>query len=196
MELESGKTFSREYTSILESGVKREKGAKQAYKKILLKEKKKASHILYEKGYLLALGIGDEAFIFRLVEIFSAIAMAIFAFCIYGVDNKAERRLLLYSTYYGKNALVQSKCKMIFFCSLFLMGTLYGGWIYSVSRIYSIHPLNFNWNCVAWDASFGIIHTKIGFILFGFYGLHLLALIFLGTVVGKLTMRGDSVWKK
>ncbi|MBU5478027.1 hypothetical protein KQI69_02295 [Eubacterium sp. MSJ-13] len=191
-ELESGKTFSSEYTSILESGIKREKGANQVYKKILLQEKKKASHILYEKGYLLALGIGDEALIFRFVEFFSIIAMAIFAFCVYGVDNKVERKLLLYSTYYGKNALVRSKYKMIFFYSLFLMGVLYGGWLYSVSRVYSVHPLSLNWDCIAWNAPFGIINTKIGFILFGFYGLHLLVLNFLGIVVGKMIMRGES----
>ena len=192
-DLESDKTFSQEYISILEIGVKREKGAQKAYKKVLLQEKKKADHILYEKGYRLALGMGKEAFAFHFIEIFSAIAIAIFAFCVYGVDNKTERRLLLYSTYSGKNALIRSKCRMIIFWSIFLMGSLYGSWIYSVSRNYSIHHLNFHWNCVAGNALFGIIQTKIGVILFGFYGLHLLALIFLGMVVGNLTMREDSI---
>ena len=195
-DLESDKTFSQEYISILEIGVKREKGAQKAYKKVLLQEKKKADHILYEKGYRLALGKGKEAFAFHFIEIFSAIAIAIFAFCVYGVDNKTERRLLLYSTYFGKNALIRSKCRMIIFWSIFLLGSLYGSWIYSVSRIYSIHHLNFHWNCIAGNAPFGIIQTKIGVILFGFYGLHLMALIFLGMVVGNLTMRGDSIWKK
>lgn len=195
-DLESDKTFSQEYISILEIGVKREKGAQKAYKKVLLQEKKKADRILYEKGYRLVLGMGKEAFAFHFIEIFSAITIAIFAFCVYGVDNKTERRLLLYSTYYGKNALARSKCRMIIFWSIFLMGILYGSWIYSVSRIYSIHHLNFHWNCVAGNASFGIIQTKIGVILFGFYGLHLLALIFLGMVVGNLTMREGNIWKK
>ena len=58
---------------------------------------------------------------------------------------------------------------MIIFWSIFLMGSLYGSWIYSVSRNYSIHHLNFHWNCVAGNALFGIIQTKIGVILFGFY---------------------------
>ena len=79
------------------------------------------------------------------------------------------------------------------FWSIFLLGSLYGSWIYSVSRNYSIHHLNFHWNCVAGNALFGIIQTKIGVILFGFYGLHLLALIFLGMVVGNLTMREDCI---